>query len=261
MKRTANRLLSTSRQFGFDIIKLGNSVLFLPKFIYQLFFFLAKSPIRIRSIYPQLNDWRDSSGVASGHYFHQDIIVARWIYEDNPIHHVDIASRVDGFIAHLAVFRKVEVFDIRPLKTNERNITFTQFDFSGSVALSEKVSSLSCLHSLEHFGLGRYTDKLDVNGHLKGFQNMINLLEENGVFYFSVPIGKTRIEFNAHRIFSLRYIKENFLDNRGLILSKFSYVDDNGKCHEDVDFYKGINDNFGCRYGVGIMRIIKTKKE
>ena len=38
--------------------------------------------------------------------------------------------------------------------------------------LYEVCDSISCLHALEHFGLGRYNDPLDPNGHLKGFNNI-----------------------------------------------------------------------------------------
>ena len=33
--------------------------------------------------------------------------------------HVDIGSRLDGFVAHVASFREIEVLDIRPLKVNK----------------------------------------------------------------------------------------------------------------------------------------------
>jgi len=60
------------------------------------------------------SDKYSSSGTMSGHYFHQDLLVARKIYQNNPTKHVDIGSRQDGFIAHVAVFREIEVLDIRP---------------------------------------------------------------------------------------------------------------------------------------------------
>jgi len=52
-----------------------------------------------------LTDRFDPGGDASGHYFHQDLIVARRIFERDPRKHVDVGSRIDGFVAHLAVFR------------------------------------------------------------------------------------------------------------------------------------------------------------
>jgi hypothetical protein len=66
--------------------------------------------------------------------------------------------------------------------------------------------SLSSLHAIEHFGLGRYGDPIDINGHLKAITNLHLMLKPKGKFYFSVPIGKQRIEFNAHRVFSIKYL-------------------------------------------------------
>lgn len=248
-----------STQFGFSPRKLINATIFLPKFCRQLMVIFFKSKdIKIKTLYPQLHDYRDNSGVASGHYFHQDIIVARWIYEDNPIRHVDIASRIDGFVAHLAVFREVEVLDIRNLETNEPNINFKQHDFTKKNTSIFDIESVSCLHSIEHFGLGRYSDKIDINGHLKGFMNISNLLKKNGAFYFSVPIGPLRIEFNAHRVFSVEYIINNFILPNKLTVAKCSVVKDDSTVLNDVNIRDGQKDDFGCKYGLIILKLIKS---
>lgn len=62
---------------------------------------------------PMLNEWHEASGEL-GAYFQQDLLVARWIHHAAPRRHIDVGSRIDGFIGHLAVFREVEVLDIRP---------------------------------------------------------------------------------------------------------------------------------------------------
>ena len=72
--------------------------------------------------------------------------------------------------------------------------------------MADYCDSLSCLHALEHFGLGRYGDPVDPGGFEHGFVNMAALLKENGVFYLSVPIGIDRVEFNANRVFDPRSI-------------------------------------------------------
>src|SRR5215475_9848858 len=64
---------------------------------------------------PCLKDRYEDSGVASGHYFHQDLLVARRVHARAPRVHVDVGSRVDGFIAHVASFREIEVLDIREM--------------------------------------------------------------------------------------------------------------------------------------------------
>ena len=82
----------------------------------------------ITSYYPLLSDYDDRAGIASGHYFHQDLHVAAMIHEANPVRHIDIGSRMDGFVAHVASFREIEVFDVRPLHSNNHRIKFQQKD-------------------------------------------------------------------------------------------------------------------------------------
>ena len=76
------------------------------------------------SLFPILFDKNDRSGVANGQYFYQDIYVAQQIYKNSPKRHIDIGSRVDGFVAQVAIFRKIDVMDIRPLSTKVKNINF-----------------------------------------------------------------------------------------------------------------------------------------
>ena len=122
--------------------------------------------------------------------------------------------------------------------------------------MSECCDSLSCLHALEHFGLGRYGDPIDFNGHLSGFDGLFKLLKPGGVLYFSVPIGPQKIEFNAHRVFSVQYLLDMFADR--FSVEGFSYVDDRGDLIEDVALESdGLRKNFGCSFGCGIFELRK----
>jgi hypothetical protein len=122
-----------------------------------------KSLWPVIKMYPILNDKYEQSGVLNGAYFHQDLLVARKIYTNKPIRHIDIGSRTDGFVAHVAVFRPIEIIDIRPLQTKVENISFLQADFMKPLPeqLTNCCDSVSSLHAIEHFGLGRYGDPLD----------------------------------------------------------------------------------------------------
>src|ERR1700752_4310950 len=82
----------------------------------------ANNPWEIRSNYPCLTDFYDQSGIARGHYFYQDLMVAQKISERKPRKHLDVGSRIDGFVAHVASFREVEVLDIRALNSVVPNI-------------------------------------------------------------------------------------------------------------------------------------------
>ena len=207
---------------------------------------------------PIFEDRFAESGSASGHYFHQDLLVARKIYESKPVRHVDIGSRTDGFIAHVAVFREIEMFDIREQKSNVKNILFKKADL---MQLPDNMhnycDSISALHSIEHFGLGRYGDPIDYYGHEKALKNIAKILTKNGVFYFSVPIGPQRINFNAHRVFSISYLLDLLKDD--FELKTFSFVNDEGDLYENVTLTKAeIDRNFGCNYGCGIFELVKV---
>ena len=206
---------------------------------------------------PIFEDRFAESGSASGHYFHQDLLVARKIFENKPVRHVDIGSRTDGFIAHVAVFREIEMFDIREQKSNVKNIVFKKADLMQLPSnMHNYCDSISALHSIEHFGLGRYGDPIDYFGHEKALKNISKILSKGGVFYFSVPIGPQRINFNAHRVFSMSYLLDILKND--FELKTFSFVNDEGDLIENTTLTKvDIDRNFGCYYGCGIFELVK----
>lgn len=208
-------------------------------------------------MYPILKDKNDEGGVMKGHYFHQDLYVAKLINIANPKKHIDIGSRTDGFVAHVASYREIELIDIRDIKSNVKNIVFRQADLMILPPdLINYCDSISSLHAIEHFGLGRYGDPIDYFGYLKAINNIAKILKSGGNFYFSVPIGPQRIEFNAHRVFSLKYLISILSQN--FTIHSFSYVDDKGDFYEDVKLSEDYMDsNFGCHYGCGIFTLIK----
>lgn len=209
-------------------------------------------------IYPCLADRYSESGTARGHYFHQDLLIAQKIFAHNPQIHVDIGSRVDGFIAHVASFREIEVFDIRDFPKHITNIKPFRLDLMEEIKeeLIGYCDSLSCLHALEHFGLGRYGDPVNFEGFLIALKNINNIVRSGGKFYLSVPIGPQRIEFNAHRVFSVDYLVSLVSENYKI--DSFSYVDDNEELFKNVELSdEEISRNFGCRYGLGILELTK----
>lgn len=265
-KQLARLLLRYAELAGFNPLKLLRSARGLP--------FYLRDKARLRSqmagsvrefpfgtAYPCLEDRFAASGEAKYHYFHQDLLVARRVFARNPRRHVDIGSRIDGFVAHLASFRPVEVFDVRPLRERLPNIEFRQADLMGTLPAEFKgcCDSLSSLHALEHFGLGRYGDPVDSEGWRKGFFNMHSILEPGGVFYFSVPIGPQRIEFNAHRVFAVDFLLKCFSGK--FEVRAFSYVDDEGNLHENVklDGVAAAN-SFDCSFGCGIFELERMRE-
>jgi SAM-dependent methyltransferase len=156
---------------------------------------------------PSLHDRDQEGGSTKGEYFLQDLFVARKIFSANPDKHLDVGSRIDGFVAHVASFRELEVVDVRPISSEIPGIEFVEADLSDANSMSAfhlsdgYCDSVSCLHALEHFGLGRYGDPLDASGFKKGLKNLAKLLKPAGVLYLSTPVGKERVEFNANWVF------------------------------------------------------------
>lgn len=198
--------------------------------------------------FPIWSDYRKQAGSASGDYFHQDLLVASFVYENSPQKHIDVGSRVDGFVAHVAAFRKIQVLDIRPLSPlGHPNIEFIQADLMSNDGSLPAADSISCLHAIEHFGLGRYGDPLDPDGHEKGFSNLVEMLEKGGTIYMSFPIGRqNEVHFNAHRVFHPRDILR-WRASQQLELVRFDYVDDSGNLHRNADLLNQVIDvNLGC---------------
>lgn len=259
------KLNSLLKLFGVDFSTMVGSIKALPWFItsWRQAKYLGEqqnNEFPFGKLYPCLGDRNDDSGVANGAYFHQDLLVARRIFAANPQRHIDVGSRIDGFVAHVASFREIEVVDIRTLVSTVANIVFRQADLMDKPAMQllECCDSLSCLHALEHFGLGRYGDPLNLNGHRTGFNNMTSMLKAGGRFYLSVPIGPQRIEFNAHRVFSVGYLLALVADQ--FTVQSFSYVDDGGNLHENVPLAaNAISLDYGCDYGCGILELVKKQ--
>lgn len=191
-----------SAQFGLDLRRLLLAIKGIVPYLVDWYKFRKEYPGKI-SIVPCLHDRYMDAGIATGEYFWQDLIVARMVFENNPVKHVDVGSRIDGFVSHVACYREIEVIDIRPVSSSVPGIVFTQKDISCDcevIADEGYCDSLSCLHALEHFGLGRYGDPLDSAGHLKGLKNLSKMLRFGGTLYLSCPVGAERVEFNANRI-------------------------------------------------------------
>ncbi len=221
---------------GFYPRTLGKSLMRLPTYLrdlrrYQTMNDLPSFEFAMSDAFPILTDMDASAGIAGGHYFHQDLWAARKIFAKRPSQHVDIGSRVDGFVAHLLVFMPVTEVDIRPMNSNIQGLTFLQDNAAELTNIpDDSVLSLSTLHVAEHFGLGRYTDPIDPNACFRFMASLQRVLAPGGRLYFSVPVGRQRLEFNAHRVFAPQTVLNYFSK---LQLLSFSYVSDNGDLCED----------------------------
>jgi hypothetical protein len=242
--------------FGFSPRTLLGTVKGIPYFLRTLRKYqrLNRNPsfrITLRSLFPILSDRGAGAGVAEGHYFHQDLWAARKIFARAPGRHIDIGSRIDGFVAHLLVFMPVTVIDIRPLDSDISNLSFIRDDATKLAQIEgDSIVSLSSLHAAEHFGLGRYSDPIDPSACFDFMNALQRVLAPDGRLYFSVPVGRQRVEFNAHRVFAPETIVESFPKLR---LVSFSYVGDDGSLYLDAELAVAGR----CDYGCGLFEFTK----
>ena len=122
-------------------------------------------------------------------------------------------------------------------------IDFVQADATNLDGIEDNsVESLSALCSLEHFGLGRYGDPIDPEACFKAFQAIQRKIMPGGFAYIAVPVGKERVEFNAHRVFYAKTIIDSFFE---MDLVEFSATDGNAIAYNvpvdryDFDAVKG----------------------
>lgn len=257
MRKALRRLhwiLST--QFGFDPLVTFRSAKGLPRFLRDLARFRSEYDGAL-SIVPCLHDWYAEGGVTGSEYFWQDLIVARRIFAANPRKHVDVGSRVDGFVAHVASFREIEVFDVRPITAEIPGVVFKQADLTRPLQDGGYCDSLSCLHALEHFGLGRYGDPIDPGGFDRGLGNMASLLTPQGTFYLSVPIGRSRVEFNANRVCDPRTVVA-VAGQHSLRVTGLSVIYEGGRISESSPTDAVLNALAEQSYALGLFTFVKN---
>ncbi|MBI1194469.1 MAG: DUF268 domain-containing protein [Gammaproteobacteria bacterium] len=204
----------------------------LPRFLreYRAYRRVSSEVVRFEDTYPCLFD-RTAKTPFDPHYFYQGAWLARRLAEARPELHVDIGSSVLTIGVTSAATRTVFV-DYRPLHVTLSGLdsvagSITQLPFAdGSLA------SLSCLHVIEHIGLGRYGDPLDVEGGIKAARELMRVLEPGGKLYLSLPVGRPRVCFNAHRVHDPAAVADIFPELR---LMSFCCVDDQGYFHIESD--------------------------
>ena len=145
-----------------------------------------------------------------------------------PAFHVDIASNV-AYSAQLSAAMPVFQLELRPPQLKIASYGRIAGDLLYLPFSDERLPSLSCLHVVEHIGLGRYGDRLDPNGVVRALSEMQRVLAREGDLYLSVPVGVPAIHFNACYIFHPADLV-GFLPQLELV--EFSYVDDTGQLNQ-----------------------------
>jgi SAM-dependent methyltransferase len=101
-------------------------------------------------------------------------------------------------------------------------LTCLQGDLTGLDIASGSLSSVSCMHVIEHIGLGRYGDALDPCGDLRAIGELKRIVAPAGLLYMVVPTGLPCIAFNAHRVYAAEHFVTYFSD--AFVLEDFYFV-------------------------------------
>lgn len=171
--------------------------------------------------YPCLDDNTATTGF-DRHYVFHPAWAARIVAKNKPAVHVDISSTL-YFCSMVSAFIPVQFYDYRPAQLGLSQLEDGEIDLTQLRFADNSVQSLSCMHTIEHIGLGRYGDPLDYDGDLKAIQELKRVLAPGGTLLFVTPVGQPKIMFNAHRIYSYEQILSYF---EGLELKEFALIPD-----------------------------------
>ena len=181
-------------------------------------------PVRWYDLYPVVDE-NTQETLFDPHYIYFPAWAARIIARNHPDVHVDISSTL-SFCSLLSAFIPVLFFDYRPAHLELSGLVSGHADLQNLPFESNSISSLSCMHVIEHIGLGRYGDQLDPEGDLKAIAELKRVIKPEGSLFLVTPVGKPRIQFNAHRIYTYEQIADQFA---GFEIRQFAMINDNGK--------------------------------
>ncbi|MGK6351977.1 DUF268 domain-containing protein [Parapedobacter sp. DT-150] len=160
------------------------------------------------------------------HYVYHPAWAMRIVKALNPAQHVDISSTLH-FCSMLSAIVPAAFYDYRPADLVLDNLTSSFADLTKLPFEDGSVESISCMHTVEHIGLGRYGDPLDYDGDLKAISELKRVVAPGGSLLFVVPLGRESVIcFNAHRIYDKVQVLNLFSD---MELMDFTLIPEDGK--------------------------------
>jgi hypothetical protein len=197
--------------------------------------------LKKQDLWPFLDDATTETSFDS-HYVYHPAWAARILKQINPGKHVDISSAL-AFCSMISAFIPVEFYDYRPANLSLSNLKSGHADLCNLFFETESIESLSCMHTIEHIGLGRYGDPLDPDGDIKAINELKRVVKTNGHLLFVTPVGKPKLQFNGQRIYSFEMVMDYF---SGFSLKDYSLVIDNGEFISPADPKLSDMQNCGC---------------
>lgn len=214
-----------------DLNKFVNSIKGFFGYLRDIVKYMIKSKSWLINLdmFPILDEKTSTTGV-DYQYLYQQLWVFNHVNENKPKDHYDVSStyQMSGYLAGIT---KAHFIDLRPIEADIDNLELLKGDIENLPFKDNSLESVSCLHVIEHIGLGRYGDQLNVDGPELACKELARVVKKKGILYLSTPIGRERICFNAHHVFNPFTILEYFKD---FDLVEFNLVDDDGNLHKNV---------------------------
>ena len=222
MNTTIKKIIKRSIRIGLSPFVINDYMRF--KKAYHTQAGVNKGPARfslsLLDVHPQIKDKTVTTGF-DRHYVYHTSWAARIVAELRPTKHIDISSSL-YFSGIVSAFVPIEFYDYRPADLKLSNLKSAPGDLMSLPFADDSVSSISCMHTIEHVGLGRYGDLIDPDGDFKAVRELKRVTAPGGSLIFVTPVGETaRIEFNAHRIYTYAAVLDMF---DGFELKEFALI-------------------------------------
>lgn len=176
------------------------------------------------------------------HYAYQSAWASYRLADSRPARHLDVSSDL-RFVMQLSAFMPVTYLEYRPPHLQLPNLTILHANINQLPFADRSVTSLSCLHVIEHIGLGRYGDPLGPLAYCHALREMERVLKPGGLLYLSAPVGRPATLFNAHRIFDPLHLPGLVPE---LVLDEFSIVTTSGHYYERVALADYASEEYAC---------------
>jgi len=173
--------------------------------------------------WPILNEDTASTPFDEQYLYHINWALKKISTRMNPLH-IDFSSSLN-FISPATLLTNVIYYDYRPPNLTLSNLSCFKTDLSEYDTSIQPQHSVSCMHVVEHIGLGRYGDRIDPNGDLKAIDNLARYVAAKGTLLFVVPVGRPAVYFNAHRVYSPKDIVRYF--SNFFLLKEFYFIPSN----------------------------------
>jgi len=220
----------------------------LPAFFFEYYKFKKGAPEWPCRLIDALPMFHERTAVMSfdEHYVYHMGWAARVLREISPEQHIDISSSI-VFSAITSAFLSINHYDYRTPMLKLDGLGCGNQDLLNLRFENSSINSLSCMHVIEHVGLGRYGEPINAHGDREAAKELMRVLAPGGHLIIVVPLAeRAHVRFNGHRIYDYRRVTELF---RGLDIIEFSFL--NERKNNTFTRNAEAKDIVGSRYGCG----------